>query len=119
MLVWNGRNLNGTVLENNFVDSGIDRAENHMKGELFAEVLQLRFHEFLQVRMRVDVYVGGVVEHSEGRNETHQPEAMIAVEVRDENMADMAIFEVHLPHPYLSTLATINEKLLIPEFQQL
>jgi len=69
--------------------------------------------------MRVDVYVGGVVEHSEGRNESHQPEAMITVEVRDENMTDMAVFEVHLPHPYLSALATINEKLLVSEFQQL
>jgi hypothetical protein len=44
---------------------------------------------------------------------------MIAMQVRDENMPEVTVFQPHLPHPYLCSLAAINQELLVPEFQQL
>ena len=48
-----------------------------------------------------------------------QSKIMITMQVRDENMPKVTVFQTHLPHPYLCSLAAINQELLVPEFQQL
>jgi hypothetical protein len=79
----------------------------------------LWLHEFLQVGVSMNLNVRSVVEHSESGYQSHQTETMIAMQVRDENMPEVTVFQPHLPHPYLCSLAAINQELLVPEFQQL
>ena len=74
----------GTVVVDDGLFSGINRVEYHLISHSLAEVVELRSEQFFQFGMGIDMQVGGTFQHSEGGNQSHQAEAVVAVQMGNE-----------------------------------
>ena len=107
------------VLEDNFALTRIDGMEDDLVCHLIAMIVQQRLHQLLQIRRCVDMQRLRTPHHTEGGDEADQSEAMVAVQVGDEDVIQPRRTECHTPEPNLTALAAINHERLVAEFQHL
>ena len=68
---------------------------------------------------RVDVQFGGATQQAEGGDESEQPEAVVAVEVGDEDVVEPRELQPTLAQLQLGTLATIYHEKLVAHVEHL
>ena len=82
----NGFHAHRAVVVDNLSFSRIERVEDDLVAHALTEKFQLGSQQPLQVGMTMDVQVGRPFQHTESRNQTDESEAVVTVEVRNENM---------------------------------
>ena len=82
--------------------------ELHFVGHALTEVGEPRTHQRLQLGESVDVQRGCTTKESERRNEPYQPEAMVAMQMRDKDVSETRETESCSAILALRTLTTIN-----------
>jgi hypothetical protein len=115
----NGLNRNGAVGEDDGFPTRIDSVKNDFVADVLEVVIHLGTHQFFEVRVRVNMQRLCPSHHIERGNESDESEAMVTVKMRDKNRIETGSLEVHLPHRQLDTLATIDEKRLVAQVENL
>ena len=87
---------------------GVDDVEAHLKRPLTAEVVQHLPEQLCAILEGVDGQRIGAVQQGHRRYQARQPEAVVTVQVADENVVQPHEFEFHASHSQLCPLATVN-----------
>lgn len=69
--------------------------------------------------MGMNVEVGGTFQHAEGRNQSHQAEAVVAVEVRNEDVVQPAELQFGAAELHLCPFAAVNHEQLLADVKHL
>ena len=77
---------NGAVLEDHFVLARVDGVEDNLVLAIVRVVLQERREQTLQVRLGIDMHRLRALEHTQGRQQTDQAEAMVTMQVGDKDI---------------------------------
>ena len=85
----------------------------------FAEEVNLWLHQCLQCVVGIYVQWCGAPQQPECRYESHQPEAMVAMQVRNEDVVYEREMYVSAAELQLCTFATIYHELFVPDFYNL
>ena len=91
----------------------------NIERQTLAEVCDQRTHQLLQLGMGMDIDVSGTTLGVQRGDEPHQPEAMVAMEMGDEDMVQAGDTHPKAAHLMLSTLPTIDHKDLLPQGKHL
>ena len=108
----------GIVLVDNRL-VGVDDVEAHLKGALAAKVVE---HPREQVNAVLEGVNGegiGAIEQRHGRYQPRQPEAVVTVEVADEDVVEAHELESHAPHAQLSALAAVDHHEVVAHIEDL
>lgn len=95
------------------------RMKRHIIGHAFAKIVELRTQQFLQLREGVNVQCGRAPQQAKGGDKSYQTKAMVAMEVRDEDMVEPRETELCPPVLLLRAFATVNHKELIAQIDNL
>ena len=114
-----GFHADGAVIVNHGTFARVEGVEHHLIGHTLAEKLQLRFQQTLQVGMGMDVEVGRAFQHAERGNQSHEPEAMVAVEVRDEDVVQPAELQLGAAELHLCAFAAVNHEQFLADVEHL
>ena len=85
----------------------------------FAEISDQRTHQLLQLGVRVDIDIRGAALGVQGGDEPHQPEAMVAMQMGDEDMVQAGDTDPILAHTMLRTLPTVDHENLLTQGKHL
>ena len=83
------------------------------------EKVHLRVKQRLEGFRRIDMQRSGAAKHAKGRDETDETEAMIPMEMRDEDGLDLRKTDMRAAQLNLRTLATVDHKELSPNLHDL
>ena len=84
--------------------------KDHLVLHFFEMIVHLRPKEFLQIRMGINMKRLRPSHHIKGGQQSEQSEAVVTVQMGDENGIETRSLEVHLTHSQLYAFATINEE---------
>ena len=82
-------------------------------------VVEPRSHESFEVVMGIDMQGLEPVHHAEGADESDESEAVVPVEVRDEDVIEPCRAQSHSAERYLRSFATVDEERLVAQFDDL
>ncbi len=99
--------------------SGIERRKPHLHAQLGAEVLEERAENTFRVGGAMNDHFARALAQPQGRDESHQPEAMVAMQVAEQDMTYLAKRHLAAAQTHLHTLATIDQKLVSSEIDHL
>ena len=85
----------------------------------FAEEVNLWLHKSLQCVVGIYVQWCGAPQQPECRYESHQPEAVVAMQVRNEDVVYEREMYMSATHLQLRSLSTVNHKLLVANLHYL
>lgn len=74
---------------------------------------------FIQTPKAVNVQIGFTPEQVHRKNQSHQPEVMIAMQVTDENVIDLLLAELVPPQLVLTSFAAVDQQLVVMQGQVL
>ena len=109
----------GTVVEDNLGATGIDVVEDDGKWQMLAEISEKRECERLEVLMGVDVHILRTAEHSECGEQTEQSEAVVAVEVGDEDIVQAGGVYAETADSVLRPFTAVNKKKFVTHLKDL
>ena len=104
-----GVDADGAVVVDAVVEGGVDGVEDDAVFESLAEDVELPVEEVVVVGGGIDVEVGGAAEQPEGRNQSDESQAVVAVEVGDEDVAQVHEAQVVVAHLQLRAFTAIDE----------
>ena len=77
---------NGAVFKDDLALARVNRVEDDLVRHRIAMIVQQRLNQSLKVSRRIDMQGLRASHHAEGGDESYQTEAMVAVQVRDEDV---------------------------------
>ena len=110
---------NGAVFKDDLALARANRVEDDLIRHRIAMIVQQRFDQSLKVSRRIDMQGLRASHHAEGGDESYQTEAMVAVQVRNEDVVQTGCTQRHPAEPDLATLAAVNHERLVAELQHL
>ena len=119
MVERNGFDGQTPILVNRLVAGSIDGMKHHVKLEPRTEKLHLRIKQRAQFGRCIHVKRTCSAQHAEGRNEPYQPEAVIAMQVRDENGLYFGKAYARTAELNLCAFAAVNHEKLAPYLNNL
>ena len=93
MLQRKGAHGHRTVFIDDCRGAGVVGVELHLVVHPFAEEVQLGLHELFQFGGGIDVHGGSASQQSEGGEQSDESEAVVAVEVGDEDVVQPGEFQ--------------------------
>ena len=114
MFQWNGKNLQTFVFVNTNVLVCIDRMKYHFIRHTIAMVIYQRLKKCFDILWTIHVEWGSTSQQSECGDESHQSEAMVPMQMRDENIEEPIQMDVVSSEFHLCPLRTIHEKVFLP-----
>ena len=97
-----------TVFHHQRMAAGIDRIETHFELHAPAEQIHHGTQVSLDLLRTVHDQLAGASQHAERGDQSRQTEAVVAMQMRDEDMGETAETDAHPPHLHLGTFPTIN-----------
>ena len=98
---------------------GVDHVEAHLVRQTLAEKVEDRSQEAVDPVRTMHHQVAGAPQHPEGRDQSRQPEAVVAMQVRDEYVPDPAELEPHAPDLHLRPFAAVDHIKFVTEVHDL
>ena len=89
----NGAYLHASVFIDDFLLLCVHLVENNLEWRVFAEVVYLRLENANEVFWTIDVEVGGASEQSKCRDQSDESEAMITMQMSEEDGVEMRELE--------------------------
>lgn len=115
---WKRGHCHGIVLMDNRL-VGVDNVEAHLKGALAAKVVE---HPREQVNAVLEGVYGqgvGAFQQRHGRYQSRQTEAVVAVQMADEDVVEAHELEPHASHAQLSALAAVDHHEVVAHVKHL
>ena len=94
--------------------ASVDRIETNLELHPPAKQIHHRAQVALDLFRTVHDQFAGTPQHAERGDQPRQTEAMIAMQMRDENMGETAEADTHPAHLNLCTFPTINHIYFVP-----
>ena len=91
----------------------VNRVEDDVEGEVGTVVVKPRFHESLEVGMCVNMKGLEPVHHAECADESDESEAVVSMEVRNEDVIEPGRAQSQATQCYLRPFAAVNEESLV------
>lgn len=83
------------------------------------EKVHLRVKQRLEGFRRIDMQRSGAAKHAKGRDETDETEAMVTMEMRDEDGLDLRKADMRAPQLDLRSLTAVDHEELSPDLYDL
>ena len=87
---------------------GVDRVKPHLERESLAEKMEYGAHIAFHFLRAMDDQLAEPSQHAQGGDQAGKPEAMIAMQVGDENVIQSAEFDAHTAHLHLRALSAVD-----------
>ena len=109
----NGADADRAVVVDDFGLGRMDGVEHDFVGHTFAEKIQLGCQQSLQFLVGIDVQGGSASQQSEGGNQSHQPETMVAMQMRDEDVVEAGELQLGTAELELCPFTAIHHEELL------
>ena len=98
---------------------GVDGVEAHLERQAFAKQVEHGAHEFLHGCRPMNHQFAQPSQHAQRRDQAWKPKAMIAMQVRDEDVVQPAELDMLVAHLYLRALPAIDHVKFVPQIDYL
>ena len=119
VLQGDGADAEALVFVDDLALCGVYGVELNGKRQSIAKGVKLQFQYGLQFGRRIDAQHAGAAQQGEGGNQANQSEAVVAVQVRNEDAAQTRKFESGFPHLQLGSLTAVYHVQVFAQRQNL
>jgi hypothetical protein len=116
---WERLNGYGVVFKNDRMLGRVNAMKMYGVVHPFAEEVYLWLHQCLQCIVGIDVQRCGAPQQPECRYESHQPETMVAMQVRNEDVVYEREMYVSSAQLQLCAFSTVYHEQFVPDFYNL
>ena len=102
-----------------FTPSGVEGGKPDLHAQLGTEELKQRTEYPFGICWTMDDHLAGALTQTQRRDESHQTQAVVAMQVTEQDMADLAKRHFAAAQSQLDTLATIDQEHISPEIDHL